>query len=418
MSMQNKLIPDFGPLKNVRVLCSGSIVAMPHAATMMADFGAEMIQIERPGVGDTLRGLAPFAKYNDKKVSTSWAQDARNRLSLTLELDLAIPEVKEVFIELVKKSDIFMENMVWLDKFGIYDEDLLKINPKLVIVHISGYGRPQFGGEADVVDRASYDMIGQAFGGSLWLNGDTDRPPMVTKPWSNDYLSAMFACFGALAAYISAQQTGKGQVVDVAQFEATARVLCDTVISYTEVGLVRGRSGSKAAAFQPYGLFETKDAKYVAIGTFGPAVYKRFIKAIGEDPEYYSFKDCSSSIEAVASPKGKELDQKINAWVSARDAKEVVDIINKAKVGCALVQTAADVVNDPHWKSRNDIIEYEDQSLGKKIKAVGVVPKMSVTPGQVWRGAPTMGQDTDLILKKLLGYDDAKIKELKDKKLV
>jgi len=121
MDNKDRLIPEFGPLKSIRVLCAGSIVAMPHAANMMADFGAEVINIERPGAGDTYRGLAPFAKDGDKKVSTSWAQDARNRMSLTMELDLNTPEGKEAFMALIKKSDIFMENMVWLDKYGIHD---------------------------------------------------------------------------------------------------------------------------------------------------------------------------------------------------------------------------------------------------------------------------------------------------------
>lgn len=418
MNRPNKLIPDFGPLKNVRVLCTGSIVAMPHAATLLADFGAEVIQTERPGIGDTYRCLAPFAKNGDKTVSASWAQDARNRLSMNLELDLNIPEVKDIFMDLIKQTDIFMENMVWLDKFGINDEELLAANPKLVIVHVSGYGRPQFGGLADVADRASYDMIGQAYGGFLWLNGDPDRPPMLTKPWTNDYISAMNAVIGALMGYINAQTTGKGQVVDVAQFEAMGRMLSDTIVSYTEAGVTRGRTGTKAAAFQPYGLFESQDGKYVAIATFGPAVYKRCLKIMGIDPDYYSFKECSTSIDAVNSPKGKELDAKIVAWCKSRPAQEIVDIVNKAKVGCAQVNTPADVVNDPHWLQRGDIIEYEDPELGKTIKAFGVVPKMSGTPGQVWRGAPTMGQDTDAILTKLLGYDQARIQTLRDKNLI
>jgi Predicted acyl-CoA transferases/carnitine dehydratase len=413
-----KIIPDFGPLKNVRVLCTGSIVAMPHAASLFADFGAQVIQIERPGVGDTYRGLAPFAKHDGKTVSTSWAQDARNRLSLTMEVNLNIPEIKEIFMGLIKETDIFLENMVWLDKLGINDEEMLKVNPKLVIIHISGYGRPQFGGVPEVADRASYDMIGQAYGGFMWLNGDPDRPPMLTKPWANDYISAMNAVIGGLCAYVHAKETGQGQVVDVAQFEAMGRMLSDTIVSYTEAGITRERSGTKAAAFQPYGLFETKDKRFVAIGTFGPAVYKRCIVALGLDPEYFNFKECSSSLEAVASPKGRELDLKIQEWCKGKDAAEIVEIINKAKVGCSVVNTPADVVNDPHWIGREDIIEYEDQTLGKKIKAFGIAPKLSATPGKVWRGAPTMGQDTDKILKELLGYDEAKIKELKEKKLI
>lgn len=312
-----------------------------------------------------------------------------------------------------------MENLVWLDKYGISDELLLEVNPKLVIVHVSGYGRPQFGGLPEVCDRASYDMIGQAYSGFLFLNGDKDRPPTVSKPWVNDYQAALHAVFAALSGYIYAQKTGKGQSIDVAQFEAGARIMSDTFVSYTEANVIRTRSGaSKAEAFQPYGLFQTRDGAYVAIGAFGPAVYNRFIKAIGLDLEYYNFKDCASSPQAVASEKGKELDRKTVEWVAARSCAEVVEAMAKAKVGCAKVYTAADAVADPHWLDRGDIIEYEDQTLGKKIKAFGIVPKFSETPGQVWRGAPTIGQDTEAILRKVLGYSAEKIADLKKKKLI
>jgi crotonobetainyl-CoA:carnitine CoA-transferase CaiB-like acyl-CoA transferase len=416
---RKKLIPDFGPLKKVRVLCSGSIVAMPHAANLMADFGAEVINIERPGSGDTYRGLAPFAKNGDKRVSTSWAQDARNRMSLTMNLNLNIPEIKEIFMALIKDSDIYMENLVWLEKYGIKDEDLLATNPKLVIVHISGYGRPQFGGDPKICNRASYDMIGQAYSSYMHLNGDFEpAPPMLTKPWTNDYISALTAVFGALSAYICAQQTGKGQVVDVAQFEAMGRILSDTIVSYTEAGILKSRSGTNATAFQPYGLFKSKDDRWVAIGAFGPGVYTRFIKAISLDPEYYTFKECASSPQAVSSPKGQELAEKSKQWCLERDACEIEEIINNAKVGCSTVMTAADAVKDPHWLDREDIIEYKDETLGKTIKAFGFTPKFSDTPGKVWRGAPAVGQDNEAILKNLLGYDDTKIAQLRDKQLI
>ncbi len=418
MKKQNKLIPDFGPLKNVRVLSTGSIVAMPHAANMMADFGAEVINIERPGMGDSYRGLAPFIDYEGKKVSTSWAQDARNRLSMTLELDLNVPEIKEIFLGLIKESDIYMENMVWLDKFGINDELLFEANPKLVIVHVSGYGRPQFGGIPEVCDRASYDMMGQAYSSFMNLNGDTDRPPMLTKPWTNDYISALTAVFGALSAYIHAQETGEGQVVDVAQFEAMGRILSDTIVSYTEAGVLKSRTGTNATAFQPYGLFKSQDDRWVAIGAFGPSVYKRFVKAIGLDVEYYNFKDCASSEKAVFSDKGRELDRLSREWCLTNTADEIVELLNNFKVGCARVNTAEDVVTDPHWIDRGDFVEYEDQTLNKTIKAFGIVPKMSETPGEVWRGAPSIGQDNEKILSQLLGYSEDKMKELEDKGII
>lgn len=419
MSERTKIIPEFGPLAGVRVISAGSIVAMPHAANMMADFGAEVIHIERPSAADTYRLLAPFAEHEGKKVSTSWAQDARNRLSLNLELDLKIPEIKELFLGLVKESDILMENLVWLDKYGINEEILFEANPKLVIVHVSGYGRPQFGGIPEVCDRASYDMIGQAASGWMFLNGDKDRMPSITKPWANDYQSAMVAVFGALAGYINAQKTGKGQSIDVAQFESAARMLSDTFVSYLEANVTRGRTqASQADAFQPYGLFLDKNGDYVAIGAFGPGVYNRFIKAAGFDLEYFNFKDCAGGVAAVNSAKGQELRAKTVEWAASMTADEICTILGKAKVGCNKVYSAADAVKDPHWLDRGDIIEYEDQTLQKNIKAFGIVPKFSDTPGQVWRGAPAPGQDTETILTTILGYTSEQIQYLKDKKYI
>ena len=244
MSERKFIIPEYGPFAGMRVVCSGSLVAMPFAATMLADFGAEVIQIERPGVGDTLRMLAPFAEVNGKKVSTAWAQNARNKLAMALELNLKFDEVKEIFYGLIKEADIFMENMVWLDKLGIYDEELLKVNPKLVIVHVSGMGHKEFGGIPSVCNRASYDMIGQAFSGWLYLQGDPDRDPAIAKPYTNDYVSAFATVFAALSGYIYAQKTGKGQVIDVAQFEAMAQYMCGTYTAYTMAGIVGERTGN------------------------------------------------------------------------------------------------------------------------------------------------------------------------------
>jgi crotonobetainyl-CoA:carnitine CoA-transferase CaiB-like acyl-CoA transferase len=410
------LVPAFGPLQGIRVLSTGSIIAMPHAANMMADFGAEVIHVERPGYGDTYRTLAPFVRGEDgRSVSASWAQDARNRLSLGLELDMAVPESKEIFLGLVRNSDIWFENLVWLDKFGIRDEMCLEANPRLVIVHVSGFGKPEFGGVPEVCDRGSFDMIGQAASGWLNLVGFPDpSPPSLVKPWSSDYFSALTALFAALAGYIHAQKTGRGQSIDVSQFEANARVLSDTFVSFLEAGLLRQRSGNKPPAFQPYDVFKAKD-RWVALGAFGPAVYDRFIKALGLDPERYNWKDCAGSIEAVASEKGQDLDRITRAWVAERTAREVEEHMAKYRVPCSIVADARDAFESPHWQARGNFVEYEDQTLGRTIRALGIIPKFSATPGQVWRGAPSIGQDTEAILKTLLGYSDKKIRQLRDK---
>jgi len=418
MGERKLIIPKFGPFEGMRIVDSGSLVAMPFAATLLADFGAEVIHIERPGVGDTLRMLGPFAEINGKKVSTAWAQDARNKLSMSLELNLKHPEVKEVFYGLLKEADIFMENMVWLEKLGINDEELLKVNPKLVIVHVSGLGHKEFGGVPDVCDRASYDMIGQAFSGWLYVQGDAGRDPVVAKPYMNDFVSAVCTAFGTLAAYIASKKTGKGQVVDVAQFEAMAQYMCGIYTSYSMAGQITERTGNASPAFQPYDLFKSKDGFDVALGAFGPGVYKRFMKGSGLDGEYFNYKDCSSGVEAVASPKGRELNQKVIEWCASLTADEIEEKMSAVKVPCSKVNNAKSAFENEHFISRGDWITYEDQTVKSDITAFGIAPKMSLTPGKVWRGAPAMGQDTDTILKTVLGYDDAKIAELRDKKLI
>ena len=418
MSDRKFIIPEYGPFAGMRAVCAGTLLAMPFAATMLADFGVEVIQIERPGVGDTQRLLAPFAKLNGKVVSAAWAQESRNKLAMTLELNLKHEEVREIFYGLIREADIFMENMVWMDKLGVYDEELLKVNPKLVIVHVSGMGHKEFGGLPNVCNRASYDMVGQAFSGWLNLQGDPDRPPVIAKPYLNDYVSAFSALFAALSGYIYAQKTGEGQVVDVAQFEAMAKCMSSTYTAYTLLGTVTERTGNASPSFQPYDIFLSRDGFYVALGAFGPGVYNRCIPAMGLDLDYFNYKDCSYDAEALSSPKGRELNAAVTAWCASHDAQEIESIMEAARVPCSRVNTAKSAYENEHFRSRGDWIKYEDQTTGAEVEAFGIAPKMSKTPGRVWRGAPSMGQDTENILKTILGYDDAKIAELREKKLI
>lgn len=412
------LIPEFGPLKGMRVITAGSLIAMPFAATLLADFGAEVIMIERPGVGDTMRVLAPFSKEGDKQVSTSWVQGSSNKLSLSLELNLKHPEVKELFYGLIREADVFMESMVWLEKLGIRDSDLLEVNPGLIIAHASGYGTPAFGGIPEYCDRASYDMIGQAFSGWMSMNGNAGEEPMVAKPWLNDFTSAYSMVFGILSAYIEKQRTGKGQSIDIAQFEVQGTYMSDVYATYTMENMVRTRGGNKAAAFQPYGLFKSSDGYDVALGAFGPGVYKRAVMAFGFDLERYNYKDVSSSAAAVSSEIGQEFDEKVAAWCAERTALEIETAMAAQKVPCSRVNTAKDCLEHEHFKLRGDFVQYVDQTVQKEVTAFGIVPKMSETPGNVWRGAPYLGQDTDNVLQSILGYDEAKLAELREKKLI
>jgi len=412
------LIPQFGPFAGMRILATGSLIAMPFAATLLAEFGAEVIEIERPGVGDTNRLFVPEIKNGDKKVGAAWAQDGRNRLSMGLELDLRDEDVKEIFHGLIRNCDIYMENMVWLNKLGIYDEDLMKINPKLIIVHVSGYGNAAFGGIPEICSRASYDLIGQAYSGYALWNGYPDGKPLLAKPSMNDFTTAMFTLFGALAAYHEMLKSGKGQVVDVSQFESQARVMQDSFVCASMLGIDPERVGDAPVLSQPWTFFDTKDGSYVAIGAFGPAVFGRLVKALGYTEADYNYYDTGVGREVVAGEKGRRFKALLEDWCRERDAKEIEDTFARFKVPCCKVNPPTESLHNEHYLSRGDIISYHDQTTDMDVTAFGIVPKLSRTPGQIWRGAPSIGQDTELILTKLLDYSEEDIQRFKDKKII
>lgn len=427
------LVPAFGGLSGMRVLMTGSVVSAPFAATILAEHGAEVIHVERPGFGDPFRGQAPVIMNGNggdrpfrlagpevpahEKVSTGWVQDARNKLSLTLEVNLKIPEAKDIFLSLIKNCDVWLENMVWTEKLGITEEMLFQVNPQLVIAHISGFGRPQFGGVPEECDRPSYDAIGQAEGGWMHLNGWPDMPPSLGGQFINDYVTAMFCVSGILVAYVHAQKTGQGQVVDVAQTESMSKCLNDTFVNYFTLGMVKERGGNKIPIFQPANLFKTKDG-YLFIGAYGPAVYGRTLKAMDIDVEKYSHEKAGGSREAVDSELGRELHALIEQWMAARTSEEAAAHFRKFKVPCGIPRTAADLMNSEHYQKRGNWIQYKDETLGKTITAYGFAPKMSRTKQQVWRGAPRIGQDTDAILRTLVGYSDSEIAGLKGRGII
>jgi crotonobetainyl-CoA:carnitine CoA-transferase CaiB-like acyl-CoA transferase len=406
------IIPEFGPLKGVRVLSSGNIIAAPYAATLMAEMGAEVIHLERPGMGDTAR-MVP-GEYG---INSFWAAQCRNRLSMTLELDMNNEGSKEIFLGLIKQSDIWLESLVWLEKLGISDEMILEANPQIVIVHVSGYGKKEFGGLPEVCDRPSFDIIGQAFSGYLSITGEEGGEYVAGKPMLDDYLTAYYAAFGALSAYINRLKTGKGEIVDMAQYAAASYIINREFVEYQASGKLPDRTGNKSQS-QPYGVYNTGDGRKVAVGTVGPATYYRALKVMNLDTEYFEFMECGVSYTALQSPKGQELAAKINEWMMSHTAQEVEDLYNKAKVPAAVVNTVADCLTNPHFLARKDFVTYLDDNSGREVTSFNVIPKMKNTPGKVWRGGPKLGQDTENILKNILGYSDEKISELRSGKII
>ena len=238
------LLPQqFGPLQGVRIISSGTIIAQPFAAEMAAEMGAEVIQIERPGEGDAVWRNLEFPIKGESGASTAagWVQDRRNTFHVTL--NLSTPRGRDMFLGLIPQADIWMESSIpgTYKEWGLDDETVLKANPRIVITHVSGYGQS---GHPDYLGRASYDFIGQAFGGLMNLTGfPAPSPPVRTVPWTADYITALFCLWSSLAGYIYAQRTGTGQVIDLAQYEAIHHVLAGTMVAYYELGLNRERSG-------------------------------------------------------------------------------------------------------------------------------------------------------------------------------
>lgn len=405
MSEQDKtaLTPAFGPLQGVRVLSTGSVIAGPYACQILGELGAEVIHVERPGVGDMMK-----AEGRTNGVYPAWSARARNRLSITLNMKMDNDEARKIFLGLIKKSDIWIESLVWLDKLGITDEMVREVNPKIVIVHVSGFGRPQFGGVPEICDRPSFDVIGQAFSGFMSIQGEEGKMYPISKPTLNDYHAALYAAVGALAGYVRAQKTGKGDVIDMAQFEADAAILGHFVVAYTLSGNLPARTGN-AFTNAPYDLYEVGGGDYVAVGTLGKPLYDRAVAAMGFDPQEWTFAECGVNPTAMNSEKGRAFDALVRDWMRAHSAAEVEDIFSAAHVPAAKVNTLADLLENEHFIARGDKITWADEDSGREVTGVAPVPKFQDNPGRVWRGAPATGQDTEAVLKTLLGYTPEQI---------
>ena len=408
------LLPkQFGPLQGVRILSTGTIIAQPFAAAMAAEMGAEVIQVERPGVGDAVwRNLEfPMQGENGAAIAAGWVQDRRNTLHTTL--NLASPRGKEMFLALISHCDIWMESSIpgTYRDWGLDDETVLKANPRIVITHVSGYGQD---GHPDYLGRASYDFIGQGFGGMMHLTGFLHpEPPVRAVPWTGDYITALSCLWSSLAGYIHAQRTGQGQVIDLAQYEAIHHTLAGTMVAYYEMGLERERSGNQAGLFQPYDTYQASDG-WVNIAALG-AVFNRICVVLGLDPSDEKWQKAQFEVESL---EGIEFDAILRGWVEERTIKEVVDTLNAAEVGCSAIMTPRDMAEDPHYRARNVHIEWEDVNLGRKVKGIGVVPKFSETPGEVWRGSVPLGYDNETVYTSLLGLDDGELARLKEEGII
>jgi crotonobetainyl-CoA:carnitine CoA-transferase CaiB-like acyl-CoA transferase len=401
------LIPRFGPLEGIRVVGTGVFVAQPFIGTKLAEFGAEVIHIERPG-GDTFRFIAPLLTRGPREHGCDTAEVTKNKLSMGIDLKHA--RGIELLMALWKISDVWMECSMpgALERGGITNELALAINPALVIVRVSTYGQY---GKPEYLGRAGYDALAQAYGGMMNVTGDPSGPPQRAKVYTGDYITALTGWASTMMALWEVQKTGRGQVVDLAQYEAVAQTQGHSMPLYTGQGAFYGHSGNRAPGFQPYDTFKCADG-WVFIGALGGAIFSRLAALLGFDAREYNFETCSKDAAAVESDKGREFDRRLREYCAQRPALEVETAINDVQVGCARVFNMRDQYEDEHYNAREMTVPVVDHQSGVGLRVYGVVPKMSLTPGRIWRGAPSIGEDTTDILSKLLNLDAPEIEKL------
>jgi len=411
MAEENLMPEAFGPLQGVKILSTGTLIAQPFAAALAAEMGAEVIQVERPGGGDAAwRNLGIRLPTKDGgETATNFIQERRNVLCVTL--DMSKPKGREIFLKLAARSEIWMESSKsgTYDKWGLSDAAVWKVNPKLVITHVSSYG---LYGDREYLDRASYDIVGQAFSGAMYQTGFPENPPTRAAPWVGDYMTAMFTLWSSLAGLTYARAHGKGQSIDLAQYEAIHRILGGTMVEYFHDGTVRERSGNRAQGFQPLDTFEAKDG-WVVIGAVGE-LYDRIVRVIGLDPADPKWIKARVEVESI---EGIEFDAILRGWVNERSSAEVVKTLNEAHVACNLIMSSKDAAENAQYRAREMHVEWDDVQVGR-VKGVGIVPKFSMTPGRIVRGSVPVGYDNERVYRDVLGIGSGEMEALKHDKII
>jgi len=388
------------PLEGIRVLDIGNFIAGPFCATVLGEFGAEIIKVERPDGGDSLRKFGTDTECGDTLV---WLSEARNKRSLTL--NLADPRGIEILKELAADADVLIENFRpgVLERWGLGFEDLQRLNERLILVRVSAYG--QSGPNKDL---PGFARIAHAFSGLAYLAGEADGPPVTPGSTSlADYLTGLYAAVGVLLALRARETTGRGQCVDLALFEPIFRVLDELAPAFQQFGYVRERMGADTVNVVPHSHYETSDGRWLAIACSNDLMFARLAEAMGR-PELASeerFGLKSRRLEAREEVNGIVAD-----WVRSHDLVGVLSICRSGEVPAAPLNSIADIFEDPQYLHRETIV-LEDSRIGP-LAVPGVIPALSDTPGKIrWLG-PALGADTAGLLAQLLHRSPEEIEEL------
>ncbi len=396
-----------GPLDGVRVIEMGSLLAGPFCGQLLADFGAEVIKIEPPGKGDPMR---QWGRNRKEGKTLWWPIIARNKKSVTL--NLREEEGQNLARRLITGADVVVENFRpgTMERWGMGYEDLSEANPGLVMVRVSGYGQT-----GPYRDQAGFGSIGEAMGGIRHVTGFPDRPPPRVGISLGDSLAATFGALGAVTALFNREvRGGRGQVVDVGIYEAVLALMESTIPEYALAGNVRGRTGAILPFVAPSNTYPTEDGDYVVIGANADTVFGRFAKALGK-PEWAE--DERYATHNARGEHQEELDDMISAWTGERTADDVIEAMREASVPAGKLFTARDMMEDPHYEARGNVVTVDDPEIGP-FPMQNVVPRLTETPGEVrWTG-PALGQHNDEVMGEILGLAEKEREGLRERGIV
>ena len=391
-------------LCNLRVIELGQLIAGPFAAKTLADFGADVIKIEPPNTGDPLR------KWRLLKDGTSvwWQIQSRNKRSIAL--DLKQVEAQDIVRQLVKDADVLIENFRpgAMEAWSLGPDELLAINPKLIMLRISGYGQT-----GPYRDKPGFGVVAEAMSGLRHLTAEPGRVPVRVGVSIGDTLASLHGVIGILLALHERHTSGKGQVIDVALYEAVFNCMESLLPEFSAFGAVREAAGSALPGIAPSNAYKCQDGGYVLIAGNGDSIFKRLMQTMRRDDlgSDAGLTDNTGRVQRV-----EEIDAAISEWTATLSVAQVLELLDAASVPVGRIYNVADIAADPHYQAR-DMILQTVMADGSTLALPGIVPKLSRTPGSHRRNAPDIGQDTDAVLHDM-GLTEAQIQALKDKGIV
>ncbi len=393
---------DRKPLTGVKLIDAGNMVAAPFAATLLADFGADVIKIEHPKGGDGQRNLEPIKDG----IPLWWKTISRNKRCVTL--DLSKREGADVFKELIRNADVVAENYRpgTLERWGLGYDELKNVNPRLIMLRISGFGQT-----GPYRDRPAFGRIAEAISGLTNLIGDPDGPPMSPGYPLGDLISGLYGAFSVMIAlYNRDVRGGEGQMIDLALYEAIFRLLDFDAIQFDQLNKVHYRTGNRVAYAAPSSTFKTIDGKYITLAASTQNVWLRVCQAIGRDELTSDPKYIDNSARVAHS---EEINKVVADWIALRHRHEIEEIFDRHTVPYSAVFDIEDIFNNIHYRARDVLVRVPDKDLGEAI-VQNVVPKFSSTPGSVDHLGSRLGEHNDEIYGGELGYNKETLSRLRD----